>query len=199
MLFSSNSAQNQITQYAPAVNPDVNSKAAPSGAIGGSGAGESYSPNLIDIYITREGAHVVGGGGCNSGYKQVGSFADCGGGRCFGNQLLCAKYLTDSQKVTDFYITRENAHIVSGPACNSGYEKSGSIADCGNARCYGNQLLCVKKSTSSSGIKDVRMTAEGTHVVGGIACTYNYVKIGSAADCGSGRCFGNQNVCAQKV
>lgn len=47
---------------------------------------------ITGIWITPENTHAVGGTGCPSGYTQIASFADCGMGWCYGNQLVCVKY-----------------------------------------------------------------------------------------------------------
>lgn len=111
----------------------------------------------LDIAMTPEGTHQVGGVPCAAGYAQFGGFPDCNVSNCYGNQLICARQVPLSavkpgdNVVTAFSITPENAHVVGGPPCPAGQTAIGSTADCGLAHgtghdCFGNQLFCVAKA-----------------------------------------------------
>lgn len=114
---------------------------------------------IADIYVTPEGAHIYSGPGCKAGYAQIGSFADCGGGTCYGNQQVCASRVSVTANmpagsyVKDAYFAGWGGHTVGGPKCNTGYTLVGSGADCsspvfngiGFVSCYGNVVLCVAK------------------------------------------------------
>lgn len=162
---------------------------------------------VVDLHGTPEGTHQPGGLPCKSGYEQIGSFADCGGAICNGNQNVCVKTakiesLKDSAEiVAELSMTPEGAHASGGVSCPSGFKTVMSVADCGGGTCSGNQVLCQRKITkkkAESGkryLKAVAMTAEGTH--GSAGCQSGYAQIGTAADCGGGTCSGNQSVCVQ--
>lgn len=108
-------------------------------------ASSSSTQYITNISITAGGAHVPGGMGCPTGYTAIGSFTDCTGGSCSGDQLVCVTYgSTSTGAVTDFYVTPSNSHVVGGPACNTGYVQVGRAADCGYGNCYGDQNFCVK-------------------------------------------------------
>ncbi len=113
---------------------------------------------LTDLTMTPQNTHIVGGIACPAPSVQVGGVPDCGGGKCFGNQLICATRknldeLTPGAKIiTNFAMTAENAHL-DAPVCPAGSEPIGSVADCGGASgtdgairgCQGSQLFCVTR------------------------------------------------------
>jgi len=165
---------------------------------------------LGDIVITPpEGTHSAGGAICPGGYSLVGGAADCGGGRCFGNQFVCgvtvaASAVSGVGVVTDISITPEGTHYPGGVPCPAGYSAFGSVADCGGGRCLGNQLLCkrvVPASALAPGetvITGFWMTPPGSHVPGGGGCPAGYSAIGGMADCGGAVCVGNQLICVKR-
>ncbi len=162
--------------------------------LGGSPSSTNY---VQDVYVTTEGLHIVGGPGCNVGYISRGTLADCGGGGCQGNQQICVKYDTSTTStIHDATVTTEGAHIVGGPACSAGYTSGGTIADCGGGGCQGNQKIC-RSLLAGSGLKDMYITTEGLHLVGGPGCNAGYTARGTIADCGAGGCQGNQQICVK--
>ena len=46
------------------------------------------------LYMTPEGTHVDGGGGCPSGFSEIGAIKDCGYAVCIGDQVICGKTST---------------------------------------------------------------------------------------------------------
>jgi hypothetical protein len=157
-----------------------------------SGAYQTPGPKSVSMLAS------VNGIPCNSGAILTDSVSVVaanggGGGGVVVRTGLAGMYWTPMQ----------NTHVVGGYSCPAGFNKIGSIADCGNGTCYGNQSVCTATAPFAPGtadptpvILDVKMTPEGTHVVGGIPCPPNYQRVGFAADCGGGTCYGNQNVCA---
>lgn len=100
---------------------------------------------VIDsITITPENSHIPGGRPCENGYVKIGSFADCGAGNCYGNQNVCVKWqpFNGVNGIRQFMMTPENAHVP-GMNCPAG-QRIGTVADCGNAICKGNQAFCVQ-------------------------------------------------------
>ena len=152
---------------------------------------------ITDVIITQENAHVVGGPACPQGFDSRGTLADCGGGKCNGNQRLCAKRSSSEQQISDIILTGEGAHTI-GSACPQGFDSRGTLADCGGGKCNGNQRICTSRTNTQWQILDVLLTQENAHVVGGPACPSGYIVQGSLADCGAGRCFGNQKLCVKK-
>ena len=105
---------------------------------------------VADFFVTADGAHAAVPT-CPSGYSQIGGWADCGNGFCFGNQLLCMKRVTVTagmsagSYVQDIYVVGAGLHVVGGPACNGGYTKIGTGTDCNGGFCLGNYSFCQKK------------------------------------------------------
>jgi hypothetical protein len=165
---------------------------------------------------TPEGTHVVGGLPCPAGSATIFSVADCSSAHdtkvtCYGNLNFCAfqgPLTNDPNRLVtvDIQMTPEGTHKVGGIPCADGYAAIGGFADCHNAECFGNQLVCARQvplSTLKVGDQIVTAfgaTSENTHVVGGTACAAGQAAIGTAADCGlsSGDgvgCFGNPVFC----
>lgn len=99
---------------------------------------------IIDAFITAEGVHAKERSACPGGYSQFGSFEDCEGGECLGEQRGCFKKETSAHFMEDMYITPLGTHQQGGILCKKGYTNKGSIVDCGGEKCYGHQYFCVK-------------------------------------------------------
>ncbi len=165
---------------------------------------------VLDVKASLpEGSHIAGGGDCPGNYVAIGSFADCGGGTCNGNQKVCvltakvAKVPVDGSILTALTISAENAHVVDGTPCAAGFEQFLTLADCGQGSCLGNQIFC-KQLTSVGSLKSttsvvtaISITPENTHQAGGTACNDGFAVVGTAADCGLGSCIGSQTICAK--
>jgi len=108
---------------------------------------------MQNLWMTPENTHVPGGGGVFPGWGFLGSLADCGLGRCFGNQIFQGTFrywnqVAPGEKlIHSVYVSAENAHVAGGGGCPANWEFVGSAADCGNGRCFGNQVVCVYKVT----------------------------------------------------
>ena len=158
---------------------------------------------ITDVQITPENTHVPGGIPVPYDYEFLGSASDCGGGRCYGNQLISThstRINNGDVAVVDIVVTPPNQHVPGGPGCPQGYEFAGSFADCGAGRCQGNQQFCVRKAninlTAMSAITDVYVSPEGWHS-DAHQCPRAYRRVGMITDCGGARCFGNQFVCVK--
>lgn len=162
---------------------------------------------ITSVTLSAGGSHVVGGGGCLAPAQQIGLFADCTGGFCSGDQVLCATEntlatvaQTAGAVVNSLSLSAEGQHSPTAPLCPSG-TPIGTITDCGGGTCSGLQSLCATVTQANvladnvSVLSALSLTPEGTHIAGGIACVSPAVSAGAAADCGGGSCSGDQTLC----
>ena len=98
--------------------------------------------------------HSDTGIACALGYTQAYQFADCNGGKCYGNINLCvgpANATAGSQIITGMEVLGLGGHTVNGPGCSSGYTdiSMGQLADCFGGKCQGNLNMCVQFTASA--------------------------------------------------
>jgi hypothetical protein len=157
---------------------------------------------FTELSVSQEGLHIVGGPGCGNKYED-GGIADAGNGKIQGNQIFCSltqKVSGDASVIENIMITPGGGHIVGGPGCPSGYDSLGTITDCTGATCYGNQNVCVlygTLNTASQVVTSFYLTPESEHIDAGPGCSPGYTQVGNSADCGGGKCGGNQDYCVQ--
>jgi hypothetical protein len=103
--------------------------------------------------------------------------------------------------VTAFSVTPENTHAVVPTPLTTGYTRRGNWADCGLARCNGNQYLDAKSlliapTDTTPVATSFYISPENAHINGGPGIPFGSQLLGSLADCGGGNCGGNQLVAA---
>lgn len=105
------------------------------------------TPVIVAFHVTEEGAHqdspTFPAGNC-----VFGSIADCGGSVCAGSQILSFKAVPykdlfpGTPILVNVWMTPEGTHRVGGGDCPRDYVTIGGTADCGGAKCQGNQRIC---------------------------------------------------------
>lgn len=142
---------------------------------------------------------------CRHKDVEVGEVVDCGGGKCYGVQKVCARQAKEFgpniRALTDVAITSYGNHVVGGIGCPNGFDSIGTAADCGHGKCYGNMNFCMRQKRINPNkpenirlISDLYLTPPGLHQINA-ACKAGYESVAALADCGGGRCRGSQFLC----
>lgn len=161
---------------------------------------------VTKVKITPEGQHASSPACPDGAPADEGSFADCGGGRCSGNQRLCLNFVENDfvkpsdNVLVDLYVTPENGSRTA-VTCPAGYESAGTAQNCNNGTCLGQQTFCALYQPRSALVSRGKFIAAAGFrltskpAIGGGGCRTGYEQKGSVADCRFGKCFGNQPLC----
>lgn len=178
----------------------------------GGGWGGHGQQILVDLSITPENDHNLNPQ-CPPDWVNLGSngqVIDSGNGISNGVQQICARYLDERQLgpgiayIADISIS-DPKHQPGGVPCPFGSERiqtpqgtPATITDCSWGKCYGNQLICVKRVyprlVAPGAISQFYVTEQTQRDA---PCATGYERKGGVADCSMGKCQGNQSFCTQ--
>jgi len=177
--------------------------------------GSSGVSVIVNMTMTPEGTHQVGGLGLPAGFTVAGSVADADNNIIYGDQLFYTQTQDTSLATTvvsDIQVTQQGLNIPNGPACpDPSYLKIGTVGDWKGQYVFGqfvgmsgSQSVCVHyqaASTAPKSLKSFYVTQQGLHKSGGPngdgTCNPPFIVVGASADCGGGSCYGSQLYCAQ--
>lgn len=163
-----------------------------------------YKPALTVLATAYDGSVSAPAGaqvGCPVGTSVVGSVANPLGSppRFYGSRFVCAarsNVTAMSQVYADITVTPPGLHGMA--SCPAEYTPVGSVMDCGNNICMGEQLICAKIVSASATTRYVTnfyVTQPGVHAPTGAGCSDGAIAFASTVDCGGNSCSGYQTFC----